>query len=854
MLVHCYRLILGLCATGYARSRRRLTGLQGTGITSGTRVLSWSIALGSVCAGLLSTRLEASDAPASPVQSGIPFTSLSIEPDEIILHAANRQQQILVTGTRSDGRAVDLTRQATFVVNDTAIAQEKLGTLVGQRDGVAELTISVGELSVKKSVRVQGFAQYPPVHFANDVIPILSKLGCNSGGCHGRQAGQNGFKLSVFGFDAGTDYDALVKQNRGRRVFPASPADSLLLAKASGGKPHGGGLRLKRESLDYQLLYNWVAQGMPVGDAQAPQLVGLRVSPVERELPSGATQQVLATAVYSDGSLRDVSAAAQYSSNAPVIAEADPHGTIRCGQVPGEAAITVNYMGQVAAVQILSPRVGGPAPYPKLPVQNELDPLAWLKLRKMGLVPSELADDATFLRRATLDTIGTLPTPDEVRAFLNDASPAKRSAWIDQLLQRDEYADYWALKWADILLVDREKLGDRGAFELHRWLRGQFAVNRPYDEWVRELITAAGDSSKSGPVNFYRSSDTPEALARTVSQAFLGVRLECAQCHHHPFEKWSQQDFYALAGFFNGLERKPISTDRVLVYHGGYREMLIPQTTQSMAARPLDGAVSPDLKTGDPRVVLAQWMTAPDNQWFARLAVNRLWKHFLGRGLVESEDDLRSTNPPTNGPLLDLLARRLVEAKFDLKVVMRLILNSRVYQLSSIPVDNNRDDEQNFSHYTVKRLPAEVMLDAISSVTGIPESFPGRPSGTRAISIWDNRLPSYFLEIFGRPERTSPCECGRSSDPTMAQALHLMNAPEVEAKLIHPEGRIARLIESGANEDRLVEELCLATVGRLPSAKDKAAARKLFADSPPREAAEDFLWTLLNSYDFLFVK
>jgi hypothetical protein len=805
----------------------------------------------------LGSPLAFADQPVNP-HPGTAATSgliaLSVEPETMVLHAASRQQQILVTGTRADGRLIDLTRLATYSVGDVSVAQITDSTLVGKRDGQTELTISAGGLSAKKSVDVRGFAEYPPVHFANDVVPILSKLGCNSGGCHGRQAGQNGFKLSVFGFDTSADYEALVKQNRGRRIFQSSPADSLLLAKASGRVPHGGGLRLKRDSLDYERLFNWVSQGLPVGDAEAPRLVGLRVSPLEREMESGGTQQILATAIYSDGSLRDVSAAAQYSTNAPHIAEADGRGSIRCGTIPGEGAITVNYMGQVASVQIQSPRAGGPSPYPDIAVHNEIDPLAWAKLQKMRLLPSELCDDATFLRRATLDTIGTLPTPEEVRAFLADSSSTKRSALIDRLLQRDEYADYWALKWADILLVDREKLGDRGAFEFHRWLRGQFAVNRPYDQWVRELITAAGDSSKSGPVNFYRASDSPEALARTVSQAFLGVRLECAQCHHHPFEKWSQDDFYAVAGFFNGLERKPLGTDRVLVYHPGYREMLIPQSNQPVPARPLDGTVSPELVTGDPRVVLANWMTAPNNPWFAKLTVNRLWKHYLGRGLVESEDDLRTTNPPTNGPLLDLLTQCLVESKYDLKIVMRLIMNSRVYQLSSVPNENNQDDEQNFSHYAVKRLPAEVLLDAISSVTDVPEAFPGRPLGTRAITLWDNRLPSYFLEIFGRPERTSPCECGRSSDPTMAQALHLMNAPEVETKLMHPEGRIAKLVQTGANEDQLVEEICLATLGRFPQAKDKEAAKKLFAAAPPREAAEDYLWTLLNSYDFLFVK
>jgi len=593
---------------------------------------------------------------------------------------------------------------------------------------------------------------------------------------------------------------------------------------------------------------------MPVGDAQAPRLVALLASPQERELPSGGQQQILATACYSDGGRRDVTTAAGYSSNAPHIAEVDGGGLIRCGQVPGEAAVTVHYMGHVAAVQVHSPRTGLPDPYPNLPVQNEVDELVWAKLRKMGLVPSGLCDDAAFLRRATLDCLGTLPTPEEVRAFLHDAAPDKRARWIDHLLTREEYADFWALKWADLLLVDREKLGERGAYEFHRWLREQFARNRPYDQWVRELVTASGDSARNGPANFFRAADAPEAAARTVSQAFLGVRIECAQCHHHPFETWSQQDYYGLAGFFNGMQLKPLAKDRVLIYHAGYREMPIPLTDQVVPARAFGAPVSANLRQGDPRGVLAEWLTSAENPWFSRLAVNRLWKHYLGRGLVEAEDDLRSTNPPTNGPLLDLLARRFVESGFDLKAVMRLIMHSRAYQLSSQPRADNRDDEQNFSHYMVKRLPAEVLLDAISAATGVPEVFPGRPPGTRAVALWDNRLPSYFLEIFGRPERTSPCECGRASDPTLTQMLHLMNAPEIEAKISHPRGRVARLIASGLDESAVVDELCLAALGRPATSRHKAAARILFASSPPREAAEDFLWTLLNSHDFLFIK
>ena len=787
-------------------------------------------------------------------QSPTTLAAISIEPAEIVLHAANREQQLLVTGTRTDGKLVDLTRDAAFSIAHSSVARIARSTIVGLRDGETELTVSFGGLSIKVPVRAAGIEHYPPVHFANDVVPILSKRGCNSGACHGRASGQNGFKLSVFGFDPAADYDSIVKQARGRRVFPSSPANSLVLTKPSGSVPHGGGLRVATDSLDYQTLYHWVEQGMPPGDEQAPRLVSLCVIPMERELAAGGEQQIMATAVFSDGSFRDVTSSALYSGNAPHVTEVDSQGLVRCGQAPGEAAISVNYMGQVAAVRIHSPRAGGPVPYPDLPTRSDIDPFVWSKLRKVGLVPSELSDDATFLRRSTLDCLGTLPTPGEVRAFLADPSTDKRSSWIDALLARDEYADYWALKWSDILLVDREKLGDRGAFELHHWLRDQFAANRPYDQWVRELITAAGDSGKPGPVSFYRSTDTPDALARTVSQAFLGVRIECAQCHHHPFEKWSQQDYYGLAGFFNGIALKPLAKDRVLVFHAGYRDMPIPLTNQAVAARALDAPVSSHLNSSDPRGVLADWMTAPDNPWFARLAVNRIWKHYFGRGLVEAEDDFRSTNPPTNAPLLDFLAQRLVESNFDLKAIMCLVLNSRAYQLSSEPNADNRDDEQNFSYYYVKRLPAEALLDAISAVTGVAEAFPGRPPGTRAISLWDNRLPSYFLETFGRPERTSPCECGRSSEPTMAQALHLMNAPEVESKLSHPAGRVARLVESGASEEQIVEELCLAAIGRYPGATHTATARKLFAAAPPREAAEDFLWTLLNSYDFLFVR
>lgn len=721
-------------------------------------------------------------------------------------------------------------------------------------NGTAEIRVRLGVNTATVPVRVRDSDRFPPVHFANDVMPLFSKLGCNSAGCHGKATGQNGFKLSVFGFDPDADYSALVKEARGRRVFPSAPEQSLLLLKPTGKIAHGGGRRIDPDSADYRVLHEWIRQGTPLGEAGAPHAVSLRVNPAERILGLKSEQQILATVVFSDKTERDVTAAAGYTSNAGHIAEADTKGRIRTGHSSGEAAITVHYMGHVAAVRVQVPRPDAPNPYPTLPSNNAIDEFVWSKLKTIGILPSELASDAVFLRRAYLDVLGTLPKPDEVRAFLEDGDPGKRAKWIEKILERPEYADYWAQKWADVLLVNRDKLGDRGSYEMHRWLRAQFAKNRPYDQWVRELIAASGPTSQVGPANFFRAAATPEEMTRAVSQAFLGIRLECAQCHHHPFEKWTQDDFYGLAGFFTGMQRKKLSGDDEMVFHAGNRPMTMPLTNRAVATRPPGGPILAATVEGDPRRQLAEWMTKPENPWFARLVVNRLWKHYLGRGLVEPEDDLRSTNPATNEPLLDFLAETLVKNKYDLKSVTRLILQSRVYQLSSVPNATNVDDEQYGSHYRVKRLPAEVLLDAICIVTEVPEPFPGRPHGTRAIELWDNRAPSYFLDIFGRSERLSPCECGRSSEPTMAQCLHLMNAPEIERKIADPSGRVARLIEKKLTEDEIVEEMCLAALGRPSGEKERRVARKLFATSPSREAAQDFLWALLNSHDFLFTR
>ncbi|MCH8829989.1 MAG: DUF1549 domain-containing protein [Planctomycetes bacterium] len=484
---------------------------------------------------------------------------------------------------------------------------------------------------------------------------------------------------------------------------------------------------------------------------------------------------------------------------------------------------------------------------------NFIDKLVWNKLQRLGIPPSNRASDATFLRRVSLDTIGTLPTAKEARAFLNDSDRRKRSRLIDRLLKRPAYADYWAMKWADLLRIDRERVKPQGTVAMTRWLRKQFRENTPYDRFVRAIVTAKGPTQAEGPAAFYLVHKKPEVAARSISQLFLGVRIECAQCHHHPFEHWSRRDYAAFAGFFTGftLKKSPYGGQKLVARAGA--DLKHPQTKLPVAAAGL-GAKPADFKgKADRRTVLADWMTSPKNPYFARMIANRIWSHYFGRGLVEPIDDMRTTNPATNEPLLQALADHLIAVKFDLKAFTRTILNSRVYQLSSRLNKFNRLDDANFSHASWKSLPAEVLLDATCGATEVSEKFNGWPRGYRAIQVWDNRMPSYFFRIFGKPQRVRVCECERGTDPSIAQALHLMNSPELARKIRHRDGRAARLAKSKLSDDKIIEELYLAALSRFPSQKETALMRQAFRESKKRRAAvEDIIWALLNPKEFVY--
>jgi hypothetical protein len=703
------------------------------------------------------------------------------------------------------------------------------------------------------------------LNFANDVLPVLSKAGCNQAACHAKQGGKNGFQLSVLAYDPETDYSAIVRQAHGRRVNRLEPARSLLLLKPTLGVSHGGGRRFETSSPEYRLIARWIAQGAPYARPGDPLLTRVEITPREQVMSPGARQQIRTTAYYSDGSRRDVTRLADYRSNETSIAQVDDAGLVQTTKLTGEAAVMVRYMGEVAVSRFTVPL---PQPvaaetYRALPRANYIDGLVYRKFAQLNLLPSPPCDDATFLRRASLDLIGTLPTGEETQAFLAEcdrerAAPggtaAARARLVERLLERPEYADYWAMRWVNLLLVDRDPLFPKGAFAYDRWVRDAFAANMPFDRFAHDLVTASGETYRDGPANFYRSLSTPQEQAKALSQLFLGVRLDCAQCHHHPFERWTQNDFYSLAAFFARVKRKGADEFEVVVYAGPDGEVKHPKTELVVPPKALGGVTLPLRDGEDRREALARWMTAPENPFFARATVNRVWGSLMGRGLVEPVDDLRVTNPASDEPLLDALAKDFAAHGYDLKRLLKTITASAAYQRSSATTRQNARDTRNYARFYVKRLPAEVLLDAVSQATGVPETYAGHPAGTRAIQMWDNKLPVEFLDVFGRPSRLSVCECDRPADGSVTQVLHLMNGPSVQNRLTAETGIVAALEKSTKTPDELAAELYLRVYNRLPSAAERKAAIAAFARAgvSRRAALEDLLWVLMNSPEFMF--
>ncbi|MBO0697530.1 MAG: DUF1549 domain-containing protein, partial [Zavarzinella sp.] len=681
--------------------------------------------------------------------AGQAAADLTVFPPSVTLSGKDARQRLIVTEA-AGGRSADRTREASFTVTPAgviAVFPDGVVTPIG--DGTAIVTAKVGNQTATATVKVIGGATPRAPTFERDIEPILARAGCNAGACHGKARGQNGFALSILAFDKDFDYHAITAEGKGRRVFPAAPDSSLLLKKPSGQVPHGGGRRLPVTDPMFDRVRRWIAAGCPRTPADAPKLDHITVEPAERLMGFREEQQLLVTAHYSDGSAEDVTHLATFQSNESVYAAVDANGRVKAGPLPGEAAVMARYMDKFAVASVLVPMPGDvPADvYAKLPRQNVIDGLVWEKLKRLGLTPSAAASDATFHRRAYLDVIGRLPTPDDTRAFLADTSPDKRARLIDRLLERPEYADWWANKWADLLRPNPYRVGMKAVFNLDAWLRESFRQNKPYDQFVRELLTAQGSTFQNGAAVMFRDRREPDEITTMVSQLFLGVRLDCARCHHHPFEVWGQDDFYSLAAYFARLGHKgtgispPISGGEEVIFAKPTGTVKHPVTGKEMPPRPLFGKAGEIKGDGDPRQVLADWVTSPDNPYFAKVIVNRLWADLMGRGIVDPVDDLRATNPPSNGPLLDALAADFRKNGCDLKKLIRTIATSYVYGLSTVPNDRNLGDARNYSRHYRQRLRAEVLLDALTDVTGMPEQFQATPPGTRAMQVWTARSP-----------------------------------------------------------------------------------------------------------------
>jgi hypothetical protein len=703
---------------------------------------------------------------------------------------------------------------------------------------------------------VRAGAAPPAVDFGNEVQPLLTRYGCNAGGCHGKASGQNGFKLSLFGFDAAADHDEIVRRARGRRVNPAAPDESLLLLKATGKKPHGGGARFDSESEAYQTVRRWIAAGAPAASPDAPRVVSIAIEPRERIMTRGEKQPLRVSARYSDNSTRDVTPQTSFGSNLDVVGSVDEHGVVTAGQQSGEATIMARYMGEVAVFTAILPHGSPRSEVPGFASRNYIDTLAAEKWKKLGLLPSPPCDDATFIRRVTIDVNGRLPTSDEVRAFLADPDPGKRAKLIDRLLDSPDYASYFALRWGSILRNSNLAGADQAAYAFHNWLKDMLARNRPYDELVRGVVAASGEWQDAPAINWYWQSrdDQLHQVTADTAQVFLGLRLQCARCHHHPYERFSQDDYFGLAGFFTRLGRK--SFGQPPPYYSAANVTTgekHPRTGQSPEPKYLDGDIAKFTAEEDPRHALVDWMGRPENPYFAKALVNRLWGHFFGRGLVHEVDDLRATNPPSNPELLDALARDFVEHQFDMKHMCRVMLNSQVYQLGSEPQEHNRYDRQNFARYYGRRMIAEVFLDAVDQATGAKTRFTGVASSARAVDLPHENFGSYFLDTFDRPRRVTGCECERSSGATLAQVLLLANSDELENKIADGKGKIARLAKESKAPQEIVEELYLGSVSRMPTEAELAKTLKFVeaVENKP-EAYQDVLWALLNSREFMF--
>lgn len=781
------------------------------------------------------------------------FERVEVFPSTVDLGSARAQMQLVVVG-HTNGEIRDLSSAARIRSGDSSVAKIDATVVRPIADGTTKIHIDVADRSVVVPVTVAGFDAADPVSFRHEALAILTKQGCNSGNCHGSARGKGGFRISLLAANPELDEITLTREVFASRTNVLNPGSSLLLKKPTMAVSHGGGVRLVKGDPTYALLRDWIGEGC-IGDlASTPECVKLEVFPSTGvlRLPK-SRQQLLVLAHFSDGSVRDVTTLAKFSSSDDKIATANPEGQVR-GHTRGDVAILVRYAQDVTSVTLtLVENVEG-LTWNEPAATNYVDQLVNVKLKQMAYPPSPLTSDAEFLRRVSLDVLGVLPSPGETREFLESTAGDKRAQWIDRLLSHPQHARFWALKWGDVLNVRESSVTGKGVHKYYEWIVRSVAENQPFDEFCRELLLATGSTYSNPAANFYRTKKDANECVETTAQLFLGLRIQCAKCHNHPFEAWTQKDYYGLAAFFTRVQRKEGSRKgELVVWVDRTGEVQLPGTDDDVEPALPFGDSGTTTAHGDRRQPLAQWLTAPNNPLFARVAVNRIWSHVMGRGIVEPIDDFRPSNPPSNEELLAALAGDFINSGFDRRRILRVILNSRTYQRSAASTPDNAADTRYFSHAAVRRLTAEQLLDAVCHVTGRDEKFPGLPAGTRATALPSPDANNEFLRLFGQPQRETVCSCERVSDSNVLQALELFNGDFVHRQLSHPENRFQQMITTERPDAEILEQLYLAALCRPPREDElKIALSHLHKSANRITGFRDVCWALLNTREFLF--
>ena len=787
--------------------------------------------------------------PALAVDSAV--RDLRAFPSAIRLDDARDHQGFVVQAVMADGSTRDVTGEVTAEVG--AVAKLDGPTLRPVADGSTELKLSWQGKTVSLPVEVLKATTTPQISFKLHVIPVLTKAGCNSGRCHGAARGKDGFRLSLFGYDPDGDFLRLTEELPGRRINLSRPEHSLLLRKALGEVAHTGGELFNRESESYRTLLEWISAGTPKDADKVPEPVALEILPPDGLMVGeGTTQQLTVRAKYSDGTDRDVTHLAIYLSNNDNSAKVSDTGLLTAGK-RGESFVMARFGTFTVGAPLIVLPTGLEHKFPDVPEFNRIDTLVNNRLRALRITPSELCSDEAFLRRVSIDLAGLLPTRAEYERFVADRDPQKRSRLIDELLARDEFSDLWTMKLGEqVRLRTANQVSFKALHSYHAWLKERLKKNAPLNEIVRELLSATGSTFETPPTNFYQIESNKQKLAENVAQTFLGMRIQCAQCHNHPFDQWTMNDYYGFLAFFGQIGFKQSTDPReFIIYNTGLGETRHLVDGRVMQPKFLGGAV-PDVEGHDYREVLAKWLASPDNKFFARNFANVIWSHHFGRGIVDPVDDVRVSNPPSNPELLDELARRFTESGYDLRALVREICNSRTYQLSTLPNDTNRADEHNFSRQQVRRIRAEVLLDGISQVTETNNRFPRLPVGARSVQIVDGAVSNYFLDTFGRAKRETVCACEVNVEPNLSQAFHLLNGENTNGKIAT--GNVTgKLLEQGWDSSRILDELYIRCLSRVPTESERTRLVVAVEQAPDRnEALQDLFWALLNSKEFMF--